>query len=220
MTTILDVKISLPLEREYESWIATGIEDYFNGLGIPSKVWAISPFVEKNWPADLGLGFPSKLIGLQVKRPLISSSLSASLKISFDRILWDLAKPAGQSALLASMPEIYYCFPCFLNREYKKVALDHSIFWRPNLPIPNRVWYENPMAHKNPTIADNMRWGRFVEQVMSCKAGYLAVNDGMISEFFDRFRSAANENSRIALSEDGGQESARSSSILFAAIKL
>jgi hypothetical protein len=71
---------------------------------------------------------------------------------------------------------IYYCLPTFINREYKPVALDHCIFWRPS--ISNKVtayWYKNDnVENGNGAIAsEGMRWGTFVEELHSCNIGHL-----------------------------------------------
>jgi hypothetical protein len=183
LTALLNVVLSHPLEREYEAWVARSIEDYFVDAGIGASVWAISPADEVNWPADLAIAFPAKLLGLQIKRPY------AKTPSSFSALYWKLAQPAGQRELVLKTPEIYYCFPCFLNRNFRRVSLPHCVFWRPDhSPIPSKVWYDN--VHGRIRVADKMRWGRLIERLTNCEIGYLVDNSNAANNYIARFRQA------------------------------
>ncbi len=218
MPDILDITISHPLEREYEAWLAAAIENYFESLKITGAVWAISPLDETTWPADLGVRFPAKLVGLQVKRPTIATPTTSSGKVTFDRIRWTLANPKGQSALVSSMPEIYYCFPCFINRQHRIHALSHCVFWRPNPTPPTLVWYENPRAHAVPSVSHEMRGGRFMERVVGCEIGYPAFNSELVSQFFGRLHSAVRQATEAAEPEPTRHEASAFFTTLFLAI--
>lgn len=208
MSDLLRITTSHPLEREFEAWIADAVENYFESVGVGATVWSVSPTDEKTWPADLGVRLPAKLVGLQVKRPTVSKSTNAASRVTYDRIQWSLVSPSGQRSLIASAPEIYYCFPCFLNRKHRRHVLAHCLFWRPNGAVPSQVWYENGNAHTAPSIADAPRWGRFVEQVVSCRIGQLVVNTDMVSTYFRELRqkltSQESEQTAASTSDDVG----------------
>ena len=64
--------------------------------------------------------------------------------------------------------------PTFINRDFKRQALNHCLFWRPNPKDPRdlNAWYDNPNArtpHKS--IGDSPRWGFFIEKIIGCKIG-------------------------------------------------
>lgn len=169
MTNHLHVRYAKPLEREYEAWIVAGIEQYLETIGLPYSIWAIGPDQEKKWPADEKLGVASKVVGLQFKQAKLAPGT-----VGPDRIHWSLHKPAAQFGLVKSNKEIFYCLPTFINRDLRKQALHHCLFWRPDLSKPDNknVWYDNPAAHtpyKNER--DTMRWGLFIERVLDCNIG-------------------------------------------------
>ena len=168
----LDIKFSNPLEREYEAWIIQGIENYFHSLGQKVAIWAVSPADEVNWPADEHMIVGKKLIGLQFKKVgFIDNKVRPK---DFGRLRWSFHKPQNQYDLVAKFPEIFYCLPTFINRDYRRQAVHHCLFWRTN-PKDKRnlnAWYDNPKArtpHKS--IGDSPRWGFFIEKVIACKVG-------------------------------------------------
>jgi hypothetical protein len=184
MVELLDVVISHPLEREYEGWIVRCIEDYFAEAGVGAAVWAVSSGEEMHWPADLKINtsFPLKLFGVQVKRPYLKYPVSPL--DPFNNLYWDLAHPAPQRQLVLATPNIYYCLPCFVNRNYRRVALPHCVFWRPtSSPVPSKVWHSDP--HGKVRVADEMRWGRLIERLMRCEIGHLALNNSGADDFFE-----------------------------------
>lgn len=170
---ILQVQQTLPLEREYEGWITHSVERYFWTIGVHVNIWAVSPNVEKYWPADEVLSVDSKLIGIQMKRAKLGT---ASGPISLSHLKWELGSPSGQLALVQQIPEIYYCLPTFTNRDWRHSPLGHCLFWRPNQSSSDKnAWYDNPAAAtsycqlaKSP---EAYRWGRFYELVTSCSIG-------------------------------------------------
>ena len=87
------------------------------------------------------------------------------------------------------MPEIYYCLPCFLNRTYRSNALSHCILWRPDDTAPSQIWYDNPRGQVQ--VSDKMRWGLFVEGLLRCQIGYLAVNSEGVDSFLRRLREVS-----------------------------
>jgi len=168
----LDIKYSSPLEREYEAWIIQGIEDYFNSLGQKIAIWAVSPSDEVNWPADEHLIVGKKLIGLQLKKVTYKDNRNKPKE--FGRLNWTFHNPKGQFQLVLKFPEIFYCLPTFINRDYRSQAIQHCLFWRPEKGVKDdmNAWYDNSIAqtpHKSIYNAD--RWGLFIEKILSCKVG-------------------------------------------------
>ena len=196
----LTVKHSNPLEREFESWIVTGIEDYFESLGIAYSVFAVSPGSEKIWPADERLLVNSKVFGLQFKQAKLSgSSLPAPAQLQ-----WSFHQPSGQFAQVIASPEIFYCLPTFINRDYRKQALHHCLFWRPD-PAKNdmNAWYNNPRSRTPYAALETApRWGLFVEQVFNCVIGRRVSSSTELTNYIqelEQFRRYSNE---IAKSPD------------------
>ena len=167
MTNFLKARHAHPLEREYEAWIVQGIERYFADLGMEFAIWAVSPDVEAEWPADEKLLVGCKIVGLQFKQAKLATGT-----LGFDRLKWSLHNPKGQFALIQSTPEIFYCLPTFVDRAVRFHALDHCLFWRPGDAIDHNVWYENSAAHTPyKKVRDAMRWGHFMEAMLSCTVG-------------------------------------------------
>lgn len=179
---ILRTHVTKPLEREYESWIVRGIEEYFKALSIAAMVWAVHPAEEKTWSADEALYFPGKLIGLQFKR----AELVEKDKPEYSRLRWILGQPRGQFAFVQRHPEIFYVLPTFVNRKWRDEALHHCLFWRPCSCIDYNVWYQNDKAETVYwSVCDSSRWGRFIEQVMMCNVG-LKFQDARTCEEYIR----------------------------------
>jgi hypothetical protein len=188
------VKHTNPLEREFESWIVSGIEDYFESLGIAYSVFAVSPGVEKIWPADERLLVNSKVFGLQFKQAKLSGSgLPASAQLQ-----WSFHQPPGQFSQVVASPEIFYCLPTFINRDYRKQALDHCLFWRPDpAKVDMNAWYNNPGA-RTPyaELETARRWGLFVEQLFNCTIGRRIKSSKELTNYIqelEKFRRYANE---------------------------
>lgn len=168
MSIFLQTIFTKPQEREFEAWIIHCIEEYFEQLGTARyAVWAVSPNDEAYWPADEALAVGCKLVGLQFKQAKLENG-----PLLFDRLKWTLHQPPGQFGLIQGRPEIYYCFPTFINRKFRRRALDHCIFWRPGSAVNFNVWYDNPRA-RTPyrSACESMRWGRFIERILSCEIG-------------------------------------------------
>lgn len=220
MTSILDISISHPLEREYEAWIISGIENYFSDIKVNAAVWAISPVDESTWPADIGVSFPAKLVGLQIKRPMLQSSGGHGTKVGFDQVKWSLANPKGQATLVSLIPEIYYCLSCFINRMHRRQSLAHCLFWRPTASPPSHVWYENPKALTAPSISHEMRWGNFVEKVLGCQIGYPAFDAELVSQFFARMRNTVRQTVKEPVLQGGADEENSSFNTLFLAVQI
>jgi hypothetical protein len=177
-------RISYPLEREYEAWIISQIENYLKKISIDFDVFAVSPADEKTWPADEAIDLEGKIIGLQFKRPALSAGHSAN---DFSRLFWDFSNPKGQLHLVVKHPEIFYCLPTFTNRDIREEALRHCLFWRPRDGSNMRAWYNNPSRRvktKYSEIGDATRWGYFAEQLVSCKIGLLWVHNSFRNYMF------------------------------------
>ena len=166
----LQTKFSTPLEREYEAWIMQGIEDYFASFGQKVAVWAVSPNEEVCWPADQKMIIGKKLIGLQLKK--VDLKINSGDELKFGRLNWRFHSPAGQYELVDKFPEIFYCLPTFINRDLKKHALHHCLFWRPSIEVDKNAWYDNknaPTPYRS--IANAARWGYFLEKIIDCTVG-------------------------------------------------
>src|SRR5437867_3807071 len=145
------------------------MERYFRGLSIPVDIFAVSPKDEKTWPADELVDMNGKIIGLQVKRPLLGSLEAAN---DFSRVHWDFSSPKEQLQRVVDHPELFYCLPTFMNRNVRDEALQHCLFWRPWDVSDHHAWYDNPHSQvktKHAKICDVPHWGFFVEQFLACK---------------------------------------------------
>ncbi|TFZ00664.1 hypothetical protein EZ313_19630 [Ramlibacter henchirensis] len=123
----------IPLEREYEGWVVRGIQDYFEHRGQKVVIFAFSPLLEKDYPADEIMKLPAgyKGFGLQFKRP---SSFAT------DSVRW--AVDATQHKSIASGKSIFYALPTFANRDVYKEALQHCLFFHPTITSP---WLGEPL---------------------------------------------------------------------------
>ncbi len=167
-------------------WIITDIEKRLRLLGLQPRIFAVSPAIETDWPADEALGFEGKLVGLQIKRPTLDPPDATDI----GRIHWSLDSPKPQATKLMASPEIFYCLPAFLNRDIKELAADHAVFWRPDsMPPPKGAWYSNAAAKTQPSNigASGMRWGRFLEQILNCGIGARFEAGGLASLVRERY---------------------------------
>lgn len=189
MSSLLKARHAHPLEREYEAWIVHGIERYFSDLGIEFAIWAVSPDIEATWPADEKLLVGCKIVGLQFKQAKLAAGT-----LGFNRLRWMLHNPAGQFSLVQSTPEIYYCLPTFVDRAVRSHALDHCLFWRPDDVTDYNVWYDNPVAHTPyKKVRDAMRWGHFMEALLSCIVGVKADTPAEAYRHVDRIYGRVRE---------------------------
>jgi hypothetical protein len=117
----LKQNFSIPLEREYEGWLTTEIENYFKSIGLDCNVFAVPPDVESIFPADEFYLYRGKVIGLQLKRVYHNSNIQ-DLK-------WKFSKKQHDLMLKEGFP-IYYALPTFFNRDIKKEALHHFVFYK------------------------------------------------------------------------------------------
>lgn len=185
---MLKTLISRPIEREYEAWIVQEIERYFLRLGHQIFLWAVSPMAEATWPADEHLSWNGKVVGLQLKQTILAQPTS-SVSIDFSRVKWDLRDPPGQFQAIQGCPEIFYCLPTFINRDWRVCALQHCILWRPEYtdPINYNLWYDNPEAHTpyKHIVTDNRgyRWGYFVERLLNCNIGFSVSQEHSIRQY-------------------------------------
>ncbi|SHG71043.1 hypothetical protein SAMN05443144_1493 [Fodinibius roseus] len=174
MDHFLRTDITVPIEREYERWIINGIENYFESLNVQYQNFAISPDLEKKYPADEFFFHHSfKLFGLQFKKAIKAKNKKEQTGINCDRLKWELHNPSGQFNLIKNKSELFYCLPTFINRNYKKEALNHALFWRPDKSNTDMAtWYDNSGARtSNKHLKNEMRWGLFAEKLMCCDIG-------------------------------------------------
>ncbi|HYX08436.1 MAG TPA: hypothetical protein VE912_17025 [Bacteroidales bacterium] len=186
MLQLLTTKYNHPLEREYEAWIIRGIEDYFDSIDIKAKIFAVSPTIETDWPSDEVTAFNGKIVGLQFKQAKLGVG-----KLDFNRLKWTFGSPKGQFNLVLNSQEIYYCLPTFINREIKKQALHHCLFWRPNTNSQKVAWYDNcgkRTLTKFCSLKDVSRWGYFVEEITRCNIGINVTKDFSIKRYLVELR--------------------------------
>lgn len=113
---------------------------------------------------------------------------------SHTRLKWMLHKPPGQFELIKTTPEIFYCLPTSIDRSVRSNALAHSMFWRPGASDDKSVWYDNPAAHAEyKKVRDAMRWGHFVEALLSCEIGAKASTPGEAHAHVARIYAGARE---------------------------
>jgi hypothetical protein len=187
----LQTPLELPFEREHEGWAIRGIEDYAAAAGLRVRVCAVSPKREKQWPADEALTFRSKFFGLQFKRPEFKSG----------QLVWEIKPASLQYARICAAPEIFYALPMFTNRDLRRVALDHCVFWRPCQVcsrrgavcyLPARRW-QTMEGLKGCECIGPMRWGDFVEALYRCElvvaydagASFGSVAQGILDAFLE-----------------------------------
>lgn len=198
MKEILTPKYSKPIEREYEAWIIQEIEKYFQSLGVKFVIFAVSPKDEPVWPADECLSYNGIIVGLQFKR--------AKLSEDNKHLSWSLDEPKHQFNTILGRPEIFYCLPTFINRDFRSQALQHCLFWRPTEDSPAHVaWYHNPNQTTtifNP-IKDACRWGLFIENIMNDCVGKKVYDKSQlvwyINTFFEMDRGNYDSNGLYAL---------------------
>jgi hypothetical protein len=157
------VPVSLPLEREFEAWLVRGIEDYFREVGVPATILAVSPHLERHWPADESLAVGGKVVGLQVKRPRAASSPQADVS-------WNLSNPPHQRDYIKARPELLYALPAFRDAALRRAALYHFYFWRPG-KWPRSNMSNNISAEWVRGLTHAWEWGGFVRRIMDCKIG-------------------------------------------------
>lgn len=134
----------------------------------------MTPDVEVKWPADENLLIGKKLVGLQLKK--VQFQDNGKRPKEFGRLTWKFHNPKGQFDLVKKFPEIFYCLPTFVNRDLRKQAIHHSLFWRPKLCDKRdlNAWYNNNSSQtKTPhnSIYQAPRWGLFIEQLIGCSVG-------------------------------------------------
>lgn len=155
----------IPLEREFEGWIISNIERYFETRGIKYYIRALMQEEEKEIGADEFLYFSDsfKIFGLQFKRPYINKN-----KTSWESLYWNLNNPPNQFLKVVTTPNLYYCLPAFTNRDFRKEALSHCYFWKPNENQKKGNFYFK--KEKN-SIENSINWEKFIEEVFQDKIG-------------------------------------------------
>jgi hypothetical protein len=204
----LSTWIKHPLEREYEAWTIRGIEDYFSKLGRRIDVFALGPREERTWPADQCFKYNGKIIGLQFKRARLAPG-----PLDYSRLYWSFSNPPYQLGLVSNFDEIYYCLPTFINRLWRRDALDHCLFWRPGSKSnPSTCWYDNPNAssnrerkHLNRDPAA-FRWGALIERIEACIVGKPVSSSQSIERYFSAFQGALIELNSAQSAEIGERD--------------
>jgi hypothetical protein len=202
MISLLTATYTKPLEREFEAWIVEGIERYGQDVGLPQQVWAVSPNFEVVWPADEALVISGKVLGLQFKQAKLAPGA-----VDFSRLKWSLGTPPQQYANVQNSPEVYYCLPTFINRKFKREALQHCIFWRPPAGVADtQAWCDNPKAPTaHNSLANDpsaMRWGRLIEQVQACVVGRRVNSQEEVDAYLAEVADSARRNETIEDSDE------------------
>jgi len=187
---------NIPLEREFESWIVWGIENYLRSIDRQYSIHAITPGLERSWPADERLTFSGKVVGLQMKKALIGDLKKDQDYVEYDRLKWSFAQPQNQYRLVQQHPEIFYCLPTFINRKYRREAIHHCLFWRPDPVDEKNAWYDNGGARVQTPydpLNDQSRWGLFYENIIRCDAGARVTSKREINQFLSDVASTMSE---------------------------
>jgi hypothetical protein len=190
---LLNTVTSFPLEREFEGWITWKMLDYFEGANQSVQLCTVSQNDEADWPSDELLWYGGKIIGLQFKRPDLAPLLNNQQFSQYNRLRWLLGADPDQFNLIKRCPEIFYCLPTFVNRNWRKDSLEHCIFWRPTRQMkPTVVWYENGQVltwngridrHRN-----TFRWGGLIERIQNCEFGYKVEEGETAGQYLDALR--------------------------------
>ena len=110
---------------------------------------------QKHFPfdiyAEIKKGNAVKRFGLQVKRPQESKS----------GISWDI--DPTQHSTMSKFPWIWYAFPDFLNRKYRRVTCFHTLFTNSNFAYVSCL-------HKS-KLRFYYRFGSFANRVEACSIG-------------------------------------------------
>ncbi|GAB3636245.1 hypothetical protein GCM10027422_18350 [Hymenobacter arcticus] len=186
---LLKTKYINPIEREYEGWIIARIEEYFLKINKKVRIFAVSPSDESAYPADEFLGFDCKIIGLQFKKASLGKMRVGQSCFDFSNVCWHLNSPSNQMPVIQKTEEIFYCLPTFTNRDYKYVALDHCLFWRPDLSmVGTTYWYSNPNVSEATGQVEQkaFRWGEFIERIYKCELGFLIKKDNLYTNIVKR----------------------------------
>lgn len=168
-----------PLEREYEGWFTRALEDYLELLGARPIVFVVSPKLERRWPADVAsIVEPGKVVGFQLKRP---EYISAGTSDGLNSLRWDISRPYHQRQLIKSRKEIYYAFPTFTERRFRRGCLQHFVLWRRDQRLPKRVCYGAPpdRSYVGRVGREGERWGSFYERLLSCDIGAEVEEEGL-----------------------------------------
>ena len=204
MPEMLDKVLTRPIEREFEGWITWLMEDYFDCVGIEARIWSISQTDEAFWPADEAMFLDGKILGLQMKRP----DMANWLQLDFSRLKWTLGNNTNQFDLIKERPEIFYCLPTFINREWKKGSLDHCVFWRPKDGESHTsiLWYENPNIpqwHGNIERHEKThRWGGLIERLLDCQFGIVIETAEQWTTYLKELRAKLKDKNYF----DGGSD--------------
>lgn len=147
------------------------MEDSLGHMRIAYAVWAVSPAIESTWPADEALLSAGKLVGFQFKRPGVKKG--AAPPYNYSDVHWSLRSPPGQMHKVIKFPEIYYALPVFLNRNFRRSALQGCAFWRPNPGHTVRtVWFDNPKATCSIGSCGTVySWCAFLAGLLRCTVG-------------------------------------------------
>lgn len=141
----------IPLEREYEGWVMRGIDDSMRETGLAHTQGAVSPIDEGTWPSDEFFLTKAKLVGLQFKRPRQRAS---------GMYYWRLEQLQFQ--LIKQHKEIFYAFPNFSERMFRRGALYHTYFWHPGRSARKLILDENEIHRRS------YPWGRFLRDLLAC----------------------------------------------------
>lgn len=162
----------IPLEREFEAWIISNIERYFETNGIKYYIRALMPKEEKKIGADELMFFSNsyKVVALQFKRPYVNIE-----NPTWESLYWNLFNQSNQFTKVAKIPSLYYCLPAFTNRNYRKEALSHCFFWKPNKNEKDGKYYlkqgSDESHSKNNYIKNPMKWVQFIKEILECRIG-------------------------------------------------
>jgi len=181
---LLDVIQEVPLEREHEGWVTWQIKEYFESVGQRSYVWALGRQLENIWNVDELVGWNGKLFGLQMKRAELDDGNG---RLGFHQVCWDLQEERQFDGIKECENAAFYCLPTFVNRDWRKTSLHHSLFWHPTSgrTFHRILWYERPNENdwwcNIERNQDTYRWGGLIERLQHCQFGW-KVENGKLSD--------------------------------------
>ena len=169
-------------------------------MGARPIIFSVSPTVERRWPADVAAIFePGKVVGFQLKRPdYIGTGTSDGVRV----LRWDISKPSHQRQLIKTRKEVFYAFPTFTARRFRRACLQHFVFWRRDERLPKRVCYGAPpdRSYTGRLGREGERWGSFYERLLACEIGAVVEAeglgrylDGLFEEFVTPVENARDE---------------------------
>jgi len=143
----------IPVEATYEEWVIADIKRYFKSIfpNIDILSFSLGSRKEAQFPADRVLAVGNKVIGIQFKRPSMTT----------EGIQWKL--DMDQYKRIQGKPWMYYCLPNFIDERLREVALHHCWFLPGDMKIKVGKWLKYQSKY--------LIWGVIGEGIIICYQG-------------------------------------------------